>query len=122
MDPSEVALAETKFAPEPDTDLHTGLTTAQVAERLAKYGPNEVVTEEEPEWKKIVSRYCGVVPLIMLATSLLSIAVVTRISQISLFSANAKYFRTCTTMLMIGKQCMHGIITGTIIDYTLIRI
>jgi H+-transporting ATPase len=77
MDPSEVALAETKFAPEPDTDLHTGLTTAQVAERLAKYGPNEVVTEEEPEWKKIVSRYCGVVPLIMLATSLLSIAVVT---------------------------------------------
>ena len=59
------------------TSLHHGLTTAEVEEKTAQFGRNEVVTEQVPEWFKIASRYLGLVPLIMLFVALISASVVT---------------------------------------------
>ena len=64
------------YVPEPMTNLHTGLTTAEVDERLAKYGKNEVVAEQTPWYMKVLVRYCGLVPIIMLVVSLLSATIV----------------------------------------------
>jgi H+-transporting ATPase len=72
MDATDVEV----HVPEPMTNLHTGLTTAEVDERLAKYGKNEVVAEQTPWYMKVLVRYCGLVPIIMLVVSLLSATIV----------------------------------------------
>jgi len=58
--------------------LHSGLTDAEVEAALKLHGKNEVTTKEDPEWIKIVSRYFGLIPIMMLVVSLLSACVVTR--------------------------------------------
>lgn len=54
-----------------------GLTSAQAEEALAKYGFNEV-ERKEPWWGwKVVARYLGIVPLVMLVAAVLSVSVET---------------------------------------------
>ena len=48
-----------------DEEILKGWTTAQAEDQLKKYGYNEVVTPDDPEWKKIVSRFLGLVPLLL---------------------------------------------------------
>eukprot|EP00921_Rhytidocystis_pertsovi_P025984 GHVQ01041952.1.p1 GENE.GHVQ01041952.1~~GHVQ01041952.1.p1 ORF type:complete len:815 (+),score=69.08 GHVQ01041952.1:163-2607(+) len=55
-----------------------GLTTKSVEERRRQYGYNEVIPKEFPEWKKILGRFLGIVPVIMLVTAVLSAAVPSR--------------------------------------------
>ena len=64
--------------PEAPTDLATGLTEEEAAQRLEQYGPNEVVAVEDPEWTKIASRFLGLIPMMMLVSALLSATVVTK--------------------------------------------
>lgn len=59
------------------TSIHTGLTGAEAQANMEKYGANEVVAIEDPEWVKIVSRYLGLIPFLMLVVSLLSACIVT---------------------------------------------
>jgi len=58
-----------------EDEILLGFTTAQAAEKLQQYGYNEVVTPEEPEWMKIVSRFLGIVPVCMLIGAIVSAAV-----------------------------------------------
>lgn len=58
-----------------DEEILKGWTTAQAEEQLKKYGYNEVVTPDDPEWKKIVSRFLGLVPICMFIGAIISAAV-----------------------------------------------
>ena len=59
------------------TPVHEGLTTQQAAEAMEKYGANEVIAEEDSMFVKIMSRYLGLIPIMMLLVSILSAAVTT---------------------------------------------
>eukprot|EP00899_Mesostigma_viride_P028511 jgi/Mesvir1/8845/Mv02741-RA.1 len=52
-----------------------GLTSAQVEDLRAQWGFNEVVPREVPEWKVFLSRYLGIIPLIMLITAIIAVSV-----------------------------------------------
>ncbi len=54
-----------------------GFTTAEAQDKLNKFGYNEVLTAEEPEWKKIVGRFLGIVPICMIIGAIISAAVET---------------------------------------------
>ena len=69
---------KTKEVLETETSLHVGLTTAEVQSQLAIWGMNEVVTTEDPEWIKVVTRYLGLIPVMMLIVSILSAAIITK--------------------------------------------
>jgi len=58
-----------------EEQILAGFTTEEAQERLNKYGYNEVLTTEEPEWKKIVSRFLGIVPICMIVGAIISAAV-----------------------------------------------
>jgi H+-transporting ATPase len=60
-----------------EEQILAGFTTAEAQQRLDKYGYNEVTTTEEPEWKKILSRFLGIVPVCMIIGAIISAAVET---------------------------------------------
>ncbi len=78
-DVKDVELAGTnRELPQPKlTNLETGLTTAEVEEQRRIFGHNEVIATEDPEWIKVVSRYFGLIPAMMLVVALLSASIVT---------------------------------------------
>ncbi|UPR03149.1 P-type cation-transporting ATPase [Chloropicon primus] len=60
-----------------EEEILEGFTTEEAQKKLDKYGYNEVLTVEEPEWKKIVSRFLGIVPICMIVGAIISAAVET---------------------------------------------
>jgi len=60
-----------------EEEILKGFTTAEAQQRLDKYGYNEVLTQEEAEWKKIVGRFLGIVPICMIVGAIISAAVET---------------------------------------------
>jgi len=50
-----------------------GLSGAEVAERRARCGYNEVVAEAVPEWRVLLGKYFGLVPLCMLLAAVVSV-------------------------------------------------
>jgi len=52
-----------------------GLTTAEVAERRVRCGYNEVVAETTPEWRVLLRKYLGLVPLCMILAAVVSVVV-----------------------------------------------
>ena len=64
-----------RVAGKTDEELAPGLSSEVAAQALQEDGPNEVKTRVTPEWWKIVSRYLGIVPLILIITAILSAAV-----------------------------------------------
>lgn len=59
-----------------NTDLKKGLTPAEAAARLARYGPNEIVGREgEPLWRKFLAQFQDFLVIILLAAGALSFAI-----------------------------------------------
>ncbi|CEM13152.1 unnamed protein product [Vitrella brassicaformis CCMP3155] len=52
-----------------------GLSDEEVAKLRAIHGYNEVTPKETPEWVKIAKRFTGIVPIIMMITAVLGVAV-----------------------------------------------
>ena len=56
-----------------NTDLKQGLTTAEAAKRLEKYGPNELAAEDEKSlWESIVEQFEDILVRILLASATIS--------------------------------------------------
>ncbi len=56
-----------------EVDPATGLSAQQVAERLKRYGYNEIEEREEPLWHRILRRFWGPIPWMIEAAGLLSV-------------------------------------------------
>ena len=63
------------------TPVDLGLTTEQASEAMEKFGANEVIAEEDSMFVKIMSRYLGLIPIMMLLVSILSAAVTTTCAE-----------------------------------------
>jgi hypothetical protein len=59
------------------TSVHDGLTTEEAAAAMEEFGANEVIAEEDSMFVKIMSRYLGLIPIMMLLVSILSASVTT---------------------------------------------
>ena len=58
------------------TDLKKGLTSAEAAKRLEKYGPNELEAEEDKSlWESIVEQFEDVLVRILLASATISFVI-----------------------------------------------
>ncbi len=64
--PVEQTLAELK------TDVAHGLSSPEAAERLRRYGPNEIEDKEEPLWHRIFRRFWGPIPWMIEVAAILS--------------------------------------------------
>lgn len=53
----------------PDAD---GLTSAEAAARLARFGPNEVAERRQPAWRRLLGRFWGPLPWMLEATIVLT--------------------------------------------------
>src|SRR5262245_8469149 len=57
-----------------EVDPERGLSTAEVNERRAKYGPNKLAEEaKEPAWKAFVRQYKDLMQLVLLGAAIVSI-------------------------------------------------
>ena len=59
------------------TSVEHGLTAAEANAAMDEWGANEVIAEEDSMFVKIMSRYLGLIPIMMLLVSILSAAVTT---------------------------------------------
>jgi len=59
----------------PPTDLETGLTDAQVAEALEKWGPNEIPIPETPLYVIFLRQFVGFLPFLIEAAAIVALAV-----------------------------------------------
>jgi Ca2+-transporting ATPase len=63
-----------KVADELDTHIHRGLTAAQAAERLARYGPNELRERPRPGFfRMVLAQFNNFLILLLIAAALISI-------------------------------------------------
>ncbi len=57
-----------------DTDAHTGLVTAEATQRLAHYGPNELVDRGgRTKWQILIEQFANILTLILIAAAIVSI-------------------------------------------------
>jgi H+-transporting ATPase len=57
------------------TDDKTGLTQAEVEERLKKYGPNALVEKEKSTWSALLAYFWGPIPWMIEAAALMAFVV-----------------------------------------------
>jgi hypothetical protein len=55
-----------------DADRKRGLTSAEAAKRLARFGPNEIEEREEPLWHQLFRRFWGPIPWLIEIAAVLS--------------------------------------------------
>jgi len=66
---------ETTVQEQPSTDATKGLTSEQVAEALAKFGPNEIPAHSTPLYMIFVMQFAGFLPFLIEVAALVSLAV-----------------------------------------------
>ncbi len=58
-----------------NTDPQTGLSEAEAQERLQRFGPNRLETEEQSRWKRLARRFWGPIPWMIETAAILSASV-----------------------------------------------